>query len=105
MPKWNNSIFKKICLLLVMSTLVAGCSTVTIRPQGGAKDSSVADYIDSKPFYLSGLIGMHKVDVNEACEGSEVMQMQTVTTSSDWLFGMITLFIYSPRTVKIWCKE
>jgi len=87
--------FKKISFLLLMTTVIAACSSVTIRPQGGSKDSSQADYIDSKPFYFAGLRGKHKVDVNEVCEGSEVTQMQTITSSADWLLGVMTLFIYS----------
>ena len=101
----NNSALKKASIVLLITSLLASCSTVTIRPQGGTKDRSQADYIDSKPFYFSGLIGKHKVNVNDACEGNDVTQMQTVTTSSDWLMGIITLFIYAPRTAKVWCEE
>jgi len=101
----NNPTLKKASIALLVITLLASCSTVTIRPQGGIKDRSQADYIDSKPFYFSGLIGKHKVNVNDACEGNDVTQMQTVTTSSDWLMGIITLFIYAPRTAKVWCEE
>jgi len=105
MYKRNNSVYGKVGLLLLLTTAIAACSTVTIRPQGGVKDSSRADYIDSKPFYLGGPIGKHKVDVNEVCEGKEVTQMQTVTTSSDWFFSVITFGIYTPRTAKVWCEE
>lgn len=84
---------------------VSACSSVTIRPHGGEKDTSAPSYMDSKPFYFWGIKGEHEVDVNELCEGAEVSQMQTVVTPSDWMFGYLTLFIYSPRTVKIWCEE
>ncbi len=105
MHKKNNTVYRKIGMLLLVITAISACSTVTIRPQGGSKDSSQADYIDSKPFYFGGPIGKHKVDVNKACEGKEVTQMQTVTTSSDWFFSLITLGIYTPRTAKVWCEE
>lgn len=104
MYKKSNTRYKKIGLLLLLTTVITACSTVTIRPKGGTKDNSRADYIDSKPFYFGGPIGMHKVNVNEACEGNEVTQMQTVTTSSDWIFSLITLGIYTPRTAKVWCE-
>lgn len=105
MYKRITTMFRKISLLLLLSSFVTGCASVTVRPQGGNKDSSQADYIDSLPFYLGGLVGKHKVDVNEACEGNEVTQMQTITTSSDWFLGLLTLSIYSPRTAKVWCEE
>jgi hypothetical protein len=101
----NKTVFRKIGLLLLLATVASACSTVTIRPKGGMKDSSQADYIDSKPFYLGGPIGKHKVDVNEVCEGNEVTQMQTVMTSSDWFFSLITLGLYTPRTARVWCEE
>lgn len=103
--KKNNAMFRKISLLLLLLTFISGCASVTIRPQGGYKDSSQADYIENVPFYFAGLVGNHKVDVNEACEGNEVTQMQTITTLSNWLLGLITLTIYSPRTAKVWCEE
>jgi hypothetical protein len=92
-------------ILLLMVACITACSSVTIRPDGGNRDSAAPSYLDSKPFYLVGLIGDHKVDVNEVCEGADVSQMQTVMTSSDYLLGIATLFIYSPRTVKVWCEE
>jgi hypothetical protein len=91
-------------ILLLAMTGICACSSVTIRPDGGDRDSSDPSYLDSKPFYLAGLIGDHEVDVNEVCEGAEVSQMQTVTTLSDYLLGLITILVYSPRTVKVWCE-
>ena len=105
MHKKTYLVLKKISLLMLLLIFISGCASVTIRPQGGPKDNSQADYFDSKPFYLAGLIGKHKVDVNQACEGNEVTQMQTVTTLSDWLLSLMTLGIYSPRSAKVWCEE
>jgi Bor protein len=92
-------------ILSLIIVVVSACSNVTIRSQGGEKDHSEPSYMDSKAFYLGGLVGEHRVDVNEVCEGAQVSQMQTVATVSDYFFGMVTLFIYSPRTVKVWCDE
>lgn len=95
----------RIMLSVLLLVIVSGCSSVTLRPSGGSKDSSPPSYLDSKAFYFWGLIGEHRVDVNEVCEGAEVSQMQTIMTSSDYLFGLVTFYIYSPRTVKVWCKQ
>ena len=94
---------RTMILVLIITSLCA-CSSVTIRPQGGKKDPSEPSYLDSKPFYFWGLKGEHKVDVNEVCDGAEVSQMQTIVTASDYLLGFFTLFIYAPRTVKVWCE-
>lgn len=92
-------------LIAVLLCVTSGCSSVTLRPKGGDKDLGEPTYLDSKAFYLWGLVGEHKVDVNEVCEGADVLQMQSVTTLSDYLIGFVTLFIYAPRTAKVWCDE
>jgi hypothetical protein len=94
-----------VMLLAMLVILLSACSTVTIRSEGGVKETTPPTYLDSKPFYLFGLIGSHEVDVNEVCEGAEVLQMQTARTMNDYLFGLATWFIYSPRTAKVWCGE
>ena len=102
--RYSQGRIRPLILILLMLGISA-CSSVTIRPNGGDKDSTDPSYLDSKAFYLWGFVGDHEIDVNEVCEGADVSQMQTVMTSSDYLIGFITLFIYSPRTVKVWCKE
>jgi hypothetical protein len=95
----------KFIALVVIASSVAACSSVTIRPEGGDKNRAEPSYLDSKPFYFWGLLGEHEIDVNTVCEGATVEQMQTVATVSDFLLGAVTLYIYAPRTAKIWCGE
>ena len=104
MDNINGSVIARTIILVLVIANLSACSSVTIRPQGGPKDQSEPTYLDSKPFYFWGLKGSHEVDVNEVCEGSDVSQMQTVVTVSDYVLGVFTLFIYAPRTVKVWCE-
>lgn len=90
--------------LLFIVLISSACSRVTIKPEGGQRITAQASYEARKPFYFAGLIGAHSIDVNEACEGGNVLQMQTVTTGNDYIFSLITLFIYTPRTAKVWCE-
>lgn len=103
MSKRTLSIRFTLLSLFYITTCI-GCSSVTVKPSGGLRLDSQANYIDSKPFYL-GIIGQHKVDVNEACEGSEVLQMQSLITANDFFLSLMTLFIYTPRTAKVWCSH
>lgn len=100
----RNNISVKNVIFLLCFLVVTACSSVTIRPEGGGKDRSEPSYRASMPFYAWGLRGEHRVDVNEACEGARVTQMQTIMAPSDYFVSMVTLFFYSPRTVKIWCE-
>jgi len=99
----DRRVWQRIISLACLISISA-CTSVTIRPNGGEKLHTEPSYVDSKPFYLFGLIGEHTVDVNEVCDGAEIEQMQTVISSNDYLLNIITLFIYSPRTAKVWCR-
>jgi hypothetical protein len=93
---------------LILSVLLVGitaCSTVTIKPEGQNKLVNKPTYLDSKPFYLWGLSGEHRVDVLKVCNKNEPLQMQSQQTFSDGLLSLITLGIYAPHTMKIWCPK
>ena len=83
---------------------ILGCSSVTLRDTGKAKATSEPSYESSKPFFFWGLAGEHHVDVKQICKGSEPKQIQSQRTFTDSLLNVITLGIYSPRTVRVWCK-
>ncbi|WP_419811978.1 Bor family protein [Bacterioplanoides sp.] len=99
---------KKNGLTLVISLLLmclTACSSVTMRPYGGEKDTSKPTYQSSKNYYWWGLKNEYDIDTSEICQGRRVMQMQSVTTLSDWLLQAVTIGIYFPRTAKVWCEE
>ena len=84
---------------------LSACSAVTIQPRATAKITSQANYEDSRPFYLWGLVGEQRVDVKQICSNTPVIQMQSQQTISDGALSLITLGIYSPHTIKVWCQE
>lgn len=96
---------KKMVLLTALFMLLQGCSSVTMRPYGGEKDIRKPDYSVSKTFWFWGIRGEHEVNVSQVCGDRRVTQMQTVLTLSDIARGLITLFIYAPRTAKVWCEQ
>ena len=100
----NNNLIRK-CYLLIFVLLLSACSSVTMRPYGGSKEKRAPDYSDSKDYYFWGLMGEHEINTSEVCGDRRVEQMQAVITSSDWIRGIFTLFIYAPRTAKVWCEE
>ena len=83
---------------------MAGCSSVTIRPEGGNRLSGEPTYQESKPYFIAGLIGESHIDAKNICGGSKVAQMQAQTTFVDGLLGSLTLGLYTPRTAKVWCE-
>ena len=93
--------------LMVASLLVAlaGCSSVTIQPERVTKLTTKPTYQNSRPFFLWGLVGEQRVDVKAVCGNNKVVQMQSQATFGDGALSLITLGIYSPHTVKVWCDS
>lgn len=89
---------------LFMSLLIVGCSTVTINPEVSGKLEAEPTYEERKNFYFWGLSGEHRVDVQSICSGKKPVQMQSQQTFTDGFLGVITLGIYSPHSVKVWCS-
>jgi hypothetical protein len=90
---------------LVALLSLSACSTVTIRDKSEAKMSSEPSYESSESFFLWGLVGEKHIDVQKICGKQTVRQAQSQFTLEDSLLTLITLGIYQPRTVKIWCEE
>jgi hypothetical protein len=88
----------------VAAFLLAGCATVTIRPEGGEKIADKPDSQQSKNYFFWGLAGEHTIDVKEICGSKGVEQVQSLRTFGNGFVGAITLGIYTPKTAKVWCK-
>ena len=52
-----------------------------------------------------GLVGEERVDVKAICQDKKVAQMQSQQTFADGALGLVTLGIYAPHTVKVWCEQ
>lgn len=87
-----------------LASALLACATVTIRPDDGEKLETEPSDSKRLSFYLGGLVGEHHIDVREVCGERSMVQMQTQETFVDRLLRMLTLYIYSPRHVKIWCE-
>ena len=83
--------------------LLAGCYSVTVRPDGGFKVATKPTFEQRQDFYLWGLVGERHVNVKDVCNGNPV-QFQSQRTFVDGLLGLVTLGIYAPETARIWCK-
>lgn len=95
----------RIFLISLLLIVLAGCSAVTIQPQKIAKLTSEPTYQDSRPFFMWGLVGEQRVDVKKVCGEQTVVQMQSQQTFTDGALGLVTLGIYAPHTIKVWCQQ
>ncbi|BDF96260.1 MULTISPECIES: Bor family protein [Pseudoalteromonas] len=95
----------RIFIAGLLFLVLAGCSAVTIQPQKIAKLNSKPTYQDSRPFFMWGLVGEQRVDVKKVCGEQAVVQMQSQQTFTDGALGLVTLGIYAPHTISVWCNE
>ncbi|MBE0377451.1 Bor family protein [Pseudoalteromonas prydzensis] len=95
----------RIFLTSLLFIVLGGCSAVTIQPQKIAKLTSEPTYQDSRPFFMWGLVGEQRIDVKKVCGEQTVVQMQSQQTFTDGALGLVTLGIYAPHTIKVWCQQ
>lgn len=95
---------KKLSSSLCLVALLSGCSTVTIHPQATQKLATEPTFQETRDFYFWGLKGETRVDVKEVCGASTVQQMQSQKTFANGFLGAITLGIYAPHSVRVWCE-
>jgi hypothetical protein len=96
--------FNKTVAVIALVVFLTGCSTVTIQPQATNKFTNNPTFESSEDFFFWGLVGEKRINVKEICKDKPVKQMQSQNTFKDGLFAFLTLGIYAPRSVKIWCE-
>ena len=93
-----------LALLIVFVGLV-GCQNVTIKPDSQVRVSDTPNYQDTRHFFFWGLLGEERVNVSSVCDQYPVAQMQSQQTFVNGLLGAITLGIYAPHSVRVWCED
>ena len=101
----KSNLLKQLTAGLLAAALLAGCASVTVRPEGGPKVGGAPDYEQTKNYFFWGLGGVHTIDVQEICGAKGVEQFQSQYTFKNGLLTVLTLGIYAPKTAKVWCKQ
>src|SRR5690606_15328834 len=92
--------FSRLLLLVAAGSLLSGCYRTAYRtdlPKSGIKYEKRLDY------FAFGLIGDHEVDLDSICPFG-VAEWRTEATLFN-LWDVLTLGIYSPRTLVVRCAE
>ena len=62
-------------------------------------------YVDYFDYFWVGLKGHPQIALQKVCMDQRVHAFERVKTAEDGILTAITLGIYSPSTVKVWCGE
>lgn len=93
----------RIVILSLGVMFSLGCTTteVVLNPRWNSYAKPVyTDYFD---YYWLGFVGTNSVDLQRVCMDEKPYAIQKVRTFEDIFLASITLGIYTPLTVKVWC--
>lgn len=84
--------------------LVSGCATQRVYSQSEL-GGTLPSYEKSQPFFVYGIGQTQETNAREICGKSGIDRVETTQTFLDGFLGVITLGIYTPRTVQVYCKH
>ncbi len=89
-----------LAFVLASTALLEGCGYTYHFQNGNAVPGE--EHNEWASFFLFGTIGDYELDVREFCPNG-VYEITTGTNFLTWLVSGVTLGIYTPRKVNIWC--
>ena len=74
---------KRAVVAVVTALTLVGCSTVTVRPQGGSRLETAPTHTEKVHFFLYGLVGEGNIDVRAMCgdKGRNSFRPSTVSST------------------------
>lgn len=97
--------FLRFCGLLAITLALSACSTVMYVKNPRTRTYTEPVYASSKPYFFFGLIGKEQeIYLEDICLGRDIDQIAAEYTGKDVAWGILTLGIYTPRTLQIWCQ-
>ena len=97
---------KKLFAIACMAFLFTGCSTQTYLVSNTHNPSADPDYDKFQHFFVAGIGQQQTQDTTEICGSADnVSKVQTKQSFLNWLVGGISYSIYTPRDIRVFCKQ
>jgi len=91
--------------LVLAALLLSGCVHGRVALHERFDPSKKPSYVDYFDGYLFGFIGSPSVSLARVCMDQKPYGVQKYKSGEDYFLRAITLGIYAPTTVKVWCGE
>jgi len=91
--------------VLVLSLAEFGCMSSRVRLSNEFNPSKPADYVDYMDYYFGGLAGHPELNLQKICVDQKPLGVEQAKYPADWIITLVTLGIYSPETVRVWCGD
>lgn len=87
--------------LLLLST--TGCYRYRFEQRPEPLGVPLVTHEERVPTYLNGFLGTGRVETARYCEQPVRTELQV--TATDVLLSLVTLFIYTPHTLRVTCEQ
>lgn len=93
------------CLAVLLLIAASGCASIVSPRKPETRTFAPPTYSSSRALFFWGLLeGQPDLALSEICLGKDADQVTFVTTPVDAIETLVTLGLYSPRTVRVWCQ-
>jgi hypothetical protein len=93
---------KKLVLVAAAALALTGCAVQRFDLQPATQDA--AAYNDSQSFWIGGIGQSEEIDAAKVCGGAKkVQRVETQVTAGNIGLTVVTLGIYSPRQIRVFC--
>lgn len=82
-----------------------GCMSTKVVFDGRWNPNAKPSYEDYMDSYLFGFMGKPSISISKVCMDQRPLAMQRVKGAEDIFLSLITLGIYTPSTVNVWCGD
>jgi len=90
---------------IACSLLLTGCMSTTVIFNSKWDSRIKPSYVDYFDNYFLGFSGTANVNLAQVCMDQKPYAVRRLKTIEDGILTLITIGIYSPSTIKVWCGE
>ncbi len=92
-------------ILLFLALVTTSCMSTTVVFDAKWKPHTKPAYVDYFDSYLGGFIGHESVNLGKVCLDQKIHALRKFKSWEDGFLTALTVGIYSPTTVSVWCGE
>jgi len=95
----------QISCAIVLAALLSGCLKTSVS-FSSTSTGVTPEFEESQSFFLYGIVPDEiTLSSSDVCRSGEISRLETRTTGLDGFLNIITFGIYTPKTLRVWCKS
>jgi hypothetical protein len=90
--------------LVFWLVLPLGCASVVYQNGPGGPTTRDSTVETTLHYFIFGAVGRPELDVGALCREKTIDKIQVLSSVPNVIVTVLTLGIYAPRTVRVWCS-